>query len=281
MHANADSLQRFLLEEANVRGEIAKLTESYQTIMHQRPYPPAVKRLLGESLVAACLLTDTLKFAGSLSIQFQSDDRLALILVQCDNKLNLRALAKYKQDLIDDDYLAAFLQGQMVLTLQADARVKNYQSKLPVDSTSIAENIMQYFAQSEQISTYIKFAISEESAAGFLLQLLPRDKNQQQKENFWEYALRIGETLSAEELLSLANEELLYRLYHETTVRVFDPKAIKFQCRCTIEKMRNVLLTIGEKECKQILSTHKTIEVLCDFCNTKYEFDSIDVATIF
>lgn len=282
MKSKIDSVQRFLLEEAHVRGEIAYLNHTYQQIMAQRDYPPAVKKLLGESLVSCLLLAETLKFEGSLSIQFQGDDRLSLILVQCDNQLNLRGLAKFTPDLDDETYLDAFMQGQMVFTIQSARHTQNYQSQLPIHSASIAENIMHYFAQSEQISTLVWLAVDEEQAGGFLIQLLPTHNNTlEERESFWEYALKIGQTLTAEELFTLDNETLLYRLYHETAVRVFAAKPTRFQCRCTPEKMQQVLRVLGKKECEQLLSTYKAVDVHCEFCNQAYSFDSIDIAMVF
>lgn len=282
MKQKPDSIQRFLLEEAHVRGEVTYLNAAYQQIMSQRDYPPTVKRFLGESLVACALLAETLKFEGSLSIQFQGDERLSLILVQCDHQLQLRALAKFKPDLDEAAYLEAFMQGQMVFTIQSDKHTQQYQSQLPIDSTSIAENIMHYFAQSEQIATFVWLAVDEKQAGGFLIQLLPAHHSQQaEREHFWEYALKIGQTMTAEELFSLDNESLLYRLYHETSVRVFEPKSLRFQCRCTPDKMKQVLRVIGQEECQQLLSTYKEIDVHCEFCNQHYSFDAIDVHMVF
>jgi molecular chaperone Hsp33 len=282
MKHKPDSIQRFLLEEAHVRGEVAYLNATYQQIMSQRDYPPTVKRLLGESLVACVLLAETLKFKGSLSIQFQGDERLPLILVQCDDQLHLRGLAKFKPGLDEKDYLHAFMQGQMVFTIQSAQHTQNYQSQLPIDSGSIAQNIMHYFAQSEQIATFVWLAMDEEQAGGFLIQLLPsQETHPEEREHFWEYALKIGQTMTSEELFTLDNETLLYRLYHETKVRVFEPKLPRFQCRCTPEKMKQVLRVIGQEECQQLLSTYKAVDVHCEFCNQFYSFDSIDVAMVF
>ncbi|MDI1351211.1 MAG: Hsp33 family molecular chaperone HslO, partial [bacterium] len=87
----SDSLQRFIFEHAHIRGEIVHVENTYQTIMKQRNYPPMVKHLLGEAIVSCLLLASSIKFEGSLSLQFQGDKRLSLLLVQCDHELNIRA----------------------------------------------------------------------------------------------------------------------------------------------------------------------------------------------
>ena len=95
----SDTLQRFIFEHANIRGEIVHIEKTYQTIMNQRDYPPMVKNLLGEAIVSCLLLASSIKFEGNLNLQFQGDERLPLLLVQCDHELNIRAFAKYAEHL--------------------------------------------------------------------------------------------------------------------------------------------------------------------------------------
>ncbi|KTD18093.1 Hsp33 family molecular chaperone HslO [Legionella jordanis] len=275
-----DSLQRFMFEHASIRGEIAHLQETYQTIMEQRSYPPMVKNLLGEALVSCLLLAGSIKFEGDLSLQFQGDKRLPLLLVQCDHNLHLRAFAKCEENLQDIDYAEAFLKGQMVLTINQYNQTSAYQSIVPIQSTSMGENLMTYFAQSEQIASRVWLAVNEGMAAGMLLQLMP-GQDSLEREHFWEYAVQLGQTVSEQELLSLDNQTLLHRLYHETELRLFDSRSPSFQCRCTEEKMKQVLTILGEDEAKELLKERGEIEVTCDFCNKKYSFDPIDVTMLF
>ncbi|KTC76916.1 Hsp33 family molecular chaperone HslO [Legionella brunensis] len=275
-----DSLQRFIFEHASIRGEIAHLQEAYQTIMEQRPYPSMVKNLLGEALVSCLLLAGSIKFEGDLCLQFQGDKRLPLLIVQCDHQLHLRAFAKYEEDLQVIEYAEAFLKGQMVLTINQYNQTQVYQSIVPLQSTSMSENLMAYFAQSEQIASRVWLAVNEDRAAGMLIQLMP-GQDTQQREQFWEYAVQLGQTVSEHELLNLDNQTLLYRLYHETEVRLFDSRIPRFQCRCSEEKMKQVLTIIGEEEAKQLLQERGQIEVTCDFCNKQYVFDPIDVTMLF
>ena len=157
-----DNLQRFIFEHANIRGEIVHIEKTYQTIMKQRNYPPMVKNLLGEAIVSCLLLASSIKFEGSLNLQFQGDERLPLLLVQCDHELNIRAFAKYAQDLEIIDYATAFLQGQMVLTINQNNQTQAYQSTVPIQATSMSENLMTYFAQSEQIATRVWLAVNDD-----------------------------------------------------------------------------------------------------------------------
>lgn len=276
----SDTLQKFIFEHAHIRGEIVHVEKTFQEIMKQRSYPPMVKNLLGEAIVSCLLLASSIKFEGSLNLQFQGDIRLPLILVQCDHELNIRAFAKYAEGLETVDYATAFLQGQMILGINQYNTTQSYQSSVPIESTSMSENLVTYFAQSEQISTQVWLAVNDEMAAGMLLQLMP-DVDSAQKEQFWEYAVQLGQTVREEELLTLDNETLLHRLYHETELRIFDSRPTRFKCRCSPEKMQQVIKMLGEEETKIMLKEQEKIEITCDFCNQKYAFDPIDVAMIF
>jgi molecular chaperone Hsp33 len=274
-----DTLQRFMFEHAQIRGEIVHLHEAYQTIMQQRHYPQEVRHLLGEALVSCILLAGSIKFEGEINLQFHGDERLPLIVAQCDNLLNVRACAKFKEA-ADVDYKQAFMNGQMSLSIHQYKQTNTYQSIVPIHSLSMADNLMHYFAQSEQLSSKVWLAISDESAAGMILQLMP-EQNSLQREQFWEYAVHIGQTITNEELLTLDNETILHRLYHETVLRLYDPRIIRFKCRCNIDKMKQVLNILGEAEIKQLLQETGHVEVCCDFCNQRYVFDPIDITMLF
>src|SRR5262245_43734079 len=141
-----DSIQRFMFEKASIRGEIAHLKNTYQTIMNQRPYPPMVRSILGEALISCLLLVGSIKFEGELSLQFQGDKRLPLLLVQCDHLLQIRAFADFQEKLEVIDYAEAFLKGLMVLNINQYKKTHTYQSVIPIQSTSMGENLTHYFA---------------------------------------------------------------------------------------------------------------------------------------
>lgn len=275
-----DTLQRFMFEHASIRGEIAHLDETYKTIMHQHPYPPAVRALLGEALVSCLLLAGSIKFEGDVSLQFHGDKRLPLLLVQCNHALQLRAFAKYQDDVDDIDYNDAFLQGKMVLVINQYNKTQDYQSVVPIRSTSMSENLTHYFAQSEQVASQVWLAVNDHRAAGMLIQLMP-GQDTQQREEFWEYAVMLGQTISDEELLTLDNPTILHRLYHETELRLYPARPVTFQCRCNLEKMKQVLTVLGEKDVQQLLEEKGEVDVRCDFCNQQYIFDPIDITLLF
>lgn len=280
MMQTTDTIQRFMFEHASIRGEIAHLNEAYQTIIQQHPYPAMVKQLLGQALVSCILLTGSIKFEGNISLQFQGDERLPLLLVQCNHQFDIRGYAKYYKEDETVDYNAAFLAGKMMLTISQDNQAQPYRSIVPIVSLQMSENLMHYFAQSEQIASYVWLAANDEQVCGMLLQLMP-DQNTQQREEFWEYAVQIGQTITQQELLTLDNETILHRLYHETELRLYPARLVRFQCRCNEERVKQALLVLGEKEARVLLQEKKLIDICCDFCNKKFTFDAIDVEFLF
>ena len=275
-----NSLQRFLFEHAAIRGEMVHLDSVYQTITQQRAYPLKIKQLLGEAMMSCALLVGGIKFEGEVSVQFQGDKRFPLMLIQCDHLLQMRGFANFSENLSDEEYTEAFMQGNLVINLTPHQQTQTYQSVVPLISTAMSDNLMHYFAQSEQLPSKVWFAINEQSAAGILLQLMP-GQSSMQREHFWEYAVQIGATITAEELLTLDNATLLHRLYHETELRLYPERLIQFKCRCSHEKMQQVIGLLGEKETQDLVQEKGQVDIRCEFCSLNYTFDAIDVALLF
>lgn len=274
-----DILQRFIFEKADIRGEIVHLENTYKTIINQHDYPNIIAQLVGEALVSCILLAGSIKFQGELTLQFRGDSRLPLLIIQCNNQLVVRGYAKYKDNLPEDDYRNAFLEGKMVLTINQYNSINAYQSIVPLTSASMSENLIDYFAKSEQIPTNVFIAINNNRAAGMLLQAVPGKLTNQ--EEFWEYAQTIGQTLTEDELLNLDNANILHRLYHETEVRLFPSRKVRFGCKCTKEKMKSVLTILGKEDLEQIIQERGEVRINCEFCNKDHIFDSIDIAMLF
>jgi molecular chaperone Hsp33 len=275
-----DNTQRFIFEHADIRGEIIHLNRTYQRIMAQTKYPPKVAKLVAEACLAAVMTAASIKFEGQISIQFNGNNAFPLLLAKCTHDFKLRAMAKFNPEVADDEYLNAFLNGHLTITIEQDRKNKNYQSIVPIISESLSESLEHYFAQSEQVSTKIFFAVGKSEACGMLLQLMPGD-NDQNREEFWQYAVKIGETITQQELAELDNETILYRLYHETELRLFTAKPISFECTCSKEKMQALIRSLGKEEAQAIIQERGSIDISCEFCHSHYSFDEIDVTLIF
>ncbi|MFV2060848.1 MAG: Hsp33 family molecular chaperone HslO [Gammaproteobacteria bacterium] len=282
----SDSLQRFIFENADIRGEIVKLDATWQAILARHDYPEPVQTLLGEMMVAAALLSATLKFNGKLIVQIQGGHPIKLMVVECDSNNHLRAVAQYDDDINDVTTLSELVgNGRLVLTLEPAEGAERYQSIVEISGETLADAITDYLIRSEQLETNLWLAANSKFAAGLLIQKLPKDSNKQATEahdqDAWNRIQHLSSTITNDELLNITDEEIIHRLYHEEDVRVFEKEPISFRCNCSRERVSNMLRSLGSKEVVDIIEDQKIIEVACEFCNQKYEFDSIDAEQLF
>nr|WP_298251031.1 Hsp33 family molecular chaperone HslO [uncultured Halomonas sp.] len=277
-----DQIQRFLFDNTNVRGELVTLEQAYAEVLDRHDYPLAVNRLLGELLAAVALLTDTVKLDGTLSIEVRGGGALSLLMAESNPGGELRAIARLAEDAEGVADEAGFREligeGQIMITL--DPREGHrYQGIVALDRDSLADCLADYFAQSEQLPTRLWLAADGQRAGGLLLQRMP-DESRNQDVDAWERTVHLAATVKEDELLQLAPEELLQRLYHEETVRVFDPKALYFGCTCSRERIADALVGLGAQELRDVLAEQGGIETQCHFCHTRYAFSVEDVEAL-
>lgn len=281
---NQDTVQHFIFEELPIRGEIVHLNKSFQTIMDQHQYPPLIRRYLGEALVLVSLLSTIIKFDGRLSIQFQGKGKLKLLLVQGDHNLHIRGLAQWDGELTEEEILDSLKQGILVITIDPENGKQRYQGIVAWQGQTLAESIEGYFQTSEQLPTRIWVTVSEDSAAGFLLQKMPSAGAQPREADFdptWEHINYLTNTLTPHELLLLENQLLLHRLYHEQDLRLFEAKMVVFQCTCSLKRGENAIFILGQAQAEEELNDKQKIVVKCEFCNHEYSYDRVDVTRIF
>ena len=282
-----DILRRFVLEKANIRGEWVHLESSWHQLLERADYPPIVRNILGQALSAAVLLSATVKHTGSLILQIRGDGPVNLLVVHATPQGEVRGLAQWTSIPPDGSTLPEiFGTGHIAITLEAASNHERYQGIIALEGENLTQALEQYFARSEQLPTRLWLTSDHNSCAGLLLQRLPEDKyaNAEQLEAQTEDWTRVSlllDTLTNEELRELSAEDLLYRLFHEETPRLFEPKTIKFQCSCSQQKIETMLRSLGQAEVKSILDEQELISITCEFCNAKYTVDSIDAARLF
>ncbi|NSM25576.1 Hsp33 family molecular chaperone HslO [Shewanella sp. ZOR0012] len=273
-----DILHRYLFDNADVRGELVQLQDSYQQVIGSHAYPPVLQTLLGELLAATSLLTATLKFSGDISVQLQGNGPVSLAVINGNNQQQLRGIARWDGELADDASLAdLFGQGYMVITLTPDEG-ERYQGVVALDKLTLAACVEDYFNQSEQLPTAMWLFADGKQAAGMFLQILP---SQEDHNADFEHLCQLTATIKAEELFTLEAQDVLHRLYHQEEVRLFDPIEVSFKCTCSRERSAAAIKTIDQAEVEAILAEDGKVEMGCEYCNAKYVFDAIDVAAIY
>jgi len=287
-----DLLHRFLFDDCDIRGEIVTLSDSYREVLSHNPQVPAIHRLLGEFLAAVGLLSSTLKFEGKIILQARGDGPLSTIMAECNHHNNLRGIvrtnpvAELSDDLAQHGTLQQLLgNGVLVITIEPQrsenfgGKIERHQGIVPMDADTLAGCLEHYFQQSEQLATRLWFAADQNTATGFLIQALPQQliTNTEDNRDKWETIIALADTIKADELLQLDHSTVLYRLFNEQPLRLFEPKALRFACSCSRERSANALLTIGKEEVEELLMEKGSIDIDCQFCNQHYHFAADEV----
>ena len=274
-----DYLYRFAFEDFGVRGEFVRLAASWRAVREKHDYPAPVEQALGSALAAVSLLSATIKFKGSLVMQIQGDGLVRSLVVQATDRGALRGMAEFKRpdESTQPETGQLFGQARLVLTAESPDG-ERYQVIVSVEDDSVAGAVEHYFRQSEQLPTRLWLTADQTQASGLFLQRLPGRGDDDED---WHRVVTLADTITDKELRTLDVEELLHRLSHEESVRLFEPQPMAFRCGCSRERVGQALVAIGEGEVEQILDEMGSIEVNCEFCNANYRFDAVDAAALF
>lgn len=280
-----DTLQRFLFEHAPIRGEIVHLNKTWSSVIERHDYPEVLRDMMGELSAAAVLLAATLKLKGALILQIMGKGAIKLLVVECNGDLQIRATAKWAGDLTRGTLPELIGEGHFVITLDPKDGGQSYQGIVDLQGDSVAEILQNYMSQSEQLDTRMWLASNGECAAGMLLQKLPEQIHPSEQDepdaDAWDRAVILADTLKPDELMQLPAIALVNRLYHEEDIRLFDAQAVTFHCSCSRENVSNMFRMLGREEVESILSERENLEVFCEFCNQRYEFDRVDAELMF
>lgn len=279
--ANQDQLHRYLFENYAVRGELVTVSNTWKEVLENHNYALPVKNLLGELLVATSLLTATLKFAGDITVQVQGDGPMSLAVINGNNRQQMRGVARVQGEIADDASLKTLVgNGYLVITITPEEG-ERYQGVVGLEGETLAECLEDYFQRSEQLPTRLFIRTGDvegqPAAGGMLLQVLPAQDTQ--AEDF-EHLAVLTETVKAEELFTLPANEVLWRLYHEEEVTLYDPQDVEFKCTCSRERCAGALKTLPDEEVDSILAEEGEIDMHCDYCGNHYLFNAMDIAEI-
>ncbi|MCC0807278.1 Hsp33 family molecular chaperone [Methylobacterium sp. W2] len=301
----------FSVEALDVRGRVVRLGPSVDTILRRHGYPDPVARLLGEAAALTVLLGSSLKFEGRFQLQTKTDGPVEMIVVDFEAPDRLRATARFNAARIealgsaplkDADLIG---QGHLAMTIDQGNDFSRYQGVVALEGQSLEEAAHQYFRQSEQIPTQVRLAVAEQfaggdktyRAGGLLIQFLPQsidrarladlppgdipeghahlDTGAAPEDDAWVEARSLVNTVEDHELVDpeVSSERLLYRLFHERGVRVFDTQAIHERCRCSPERVMGMIRSFSPQERRDMIAEDGRIGITCEFCSRRYDID--------
>ena len=311
-----DRVLPFSVEALDVRGRIVRLGPAIDTLLARHAYPDPVARLLGEAVALTILLGSSLKFEGRFQLQTRSDGAVDMLVVDFEAPDRVRAYARFDAARInalhaDQQKPAALLgHGHLVFTIDQGADMSRYQGLVALEGQGLEAAAHQYFQQSEQIPTRVRLAVGETfvgeggtsrhhwRAGGLIVQFLPTSPERQrqadlppgdapegaeilthQEDDAWTEARSLVETVEDHELVdpNLTSEELLYRLFHERGVRVFEAQPVHEQCRCSRERIMTMLKSFSDEERQSMVGEDGRVGITCEFCSTHYHLEPGDI----
>lgn len=291
-----DVLRPFQLEASEIRGRFVRLGQSVDRVLKAHDYPQPVCRVLGELLVLASGLAGGLKFDGKFSLQIRGQGAIRLMVADCTNDGLLRGYASFDAAGVasleeDDDPVSLLGQGVLALTVdQAASGGETYQGIVELEGRSLADSMLAYFRRSEQVPTGIRMALEQDGngvwrGGAIIVQALavtdPVAKEAQELD--WQEAMVLLGTATDTEITDpgLPLDTLLFRLFHETGVRVFEPQALAHGCSCDEERVERVLLSFSAEEVEEMRLPDGSIDVTCQFCNRRYHYEPARLADLF
>jgi molecular chaperone Hsp33 len=310
-----DSVQAFQVDALDVRGRVARLGPMLDELLAHHDYPAPVARLLAEAATLAVLLGSTLKDIGRFTLQTQTDGAVDMIVVDIATPDRVRAYARFDAAKLDEmgaegtaDSGALLGHGHLAMTIEPGGDQNRYQGIVALEGETLEEAAHRYFAQSEQIPTRLRIAVGEEMhpgeakptwrAGALLVQFLPPEPtrgipadldpgdapedfeiHEVAEDDAWVEAQSLAETVEDHELLdpTLSSERLLWRLFNERGVRVFDSLSVVAQCTCSRERVSSVLNSFPAEERADMVDDGR-VAVTCEFCGRLYEFEPDEIA---
>ncbi|ODT60048.1 MAG: Hsp33 family molecular chaperone [Phenylobacterium sp. SCN 69-14] len=286
-----DIVAPFQIEREAVRGRVVRLGPAIDEIISGHAYPGPVADLLGEACALAALVGSSLKFEGRLIVQAQGDGPVRYVVADYDTSGALRGYCRFDEDEVARA-AAGFVRpgaktllggGVFIMTVDQGPDMDRYQGVTPIEGETLALCAEQYFAQSEQTPTRVRLAVGQADvgegphwrAGGMLIQNIAADEARGSTEEAWTRTQAFFETIGEDELLdpTISAETLLFRLFHEDGVRVFEPKALQAFCRCSRDRIETVLKSFGADERAEMVEDDGQIRVTCEYCSKVYAID--------
>jgi molecular chaperone Hsp33 len=266
----SNPISRFLLEDLNIRGAVVHLGSAWRAMHLGRNYADATRGVLGEMTAVTTLIGSNLKTPGRISFQVQGQGPIQMMVVDCDEQLRLRGMARAPNEYAAAPVSQLIGDGHLMLTLHANAGSERpYQSFVPLEGETVAAIFENYLALSEQAASRLWLMADAGYACGLFLQKLP-DADKKDADGWNRIQVLAGTVTPAE--LTLPAETLLGRLFPEENVRLFAPREASYHCPRDEQKVIEMLRSLGRVELEAIIAERGEIVIQDEICNHEYRF---------
>jgi molecular chaperone Hsp33 len=312
---NDDIVLPFSVEPLDVRGRVVRLGASIDTIIARHGYPDRVARVIGEAAALTVMLGASLKLEGRFQLQTKTDGIIDMVVVDFNAPDRLRATARFDKDRLEALGQASpgtgelLGSGYLAMTIDQGSDRSRYQGVVALQGQGFEEAAHEYFRQSEQIPTQVRLAVAEQfeegrqtyRAGGLMIQFLPSSPERQRQvdldpgdipeghpskdlaapseDDAWVEARSLVATVEDHELIdpSVSSERLLYRLFHERGVRVFEGQRVHEECTCSHERIMGMMRRFSVQDRHDMVGDNGRIGITCEFCSRFYDLDPAEV----
>ena len=295
-HIGDDSVAAFQIENRPSRGRVVRLGPVIHEILTRHDYPEPAAELLGEACALAALVGSSLKFEGRLIVQAQGEGPVRYVVADYATDGGLRGYCRFDEDAVrkaGEGFVRPGARtllggGLFTMTIDPEDGRDRYQGVVAIEGETLALCAEQYFAQSEQTPTRVRLAVGKTPgpagalwrAGGMLIQNIAGDDARGDTQDAWERVEALFSTLGEDELVDPATppETLLFRLFHEEGVRLFAPLALRAFCRCSEERVMQMLRTFPEEDRRDMAEDDGHIRVTCEYCSRTFSLEPAEVA---
>lgn len=272
----ADHIIPFAFESLPVRGEIIYLSRSWRRMLREQDYAPIVRETLGHAAAATGLIAQSLKFDGAVTMQIQGAGDLRMLVMQCTSELELRGMATEAAPVTATSFDELLQNAHCAITV--DSGEYPYQGIVEVGRESLGASLENYFTRSVQLPSHVALVSDDVLSGGLLLQQMP---GQAMDADDWNRLGFLTATLKAGDFPDATGIDLIGRLFNEDDVRVFSARPVMFRCRCSRQRTEEVLRMLGEDEVRDVLREQGRVEVICEYCGRRRNYDAVDVSRLF
>jgi len=273
---SADSIIPFAFEALPVRGALIQMSRSWRRMQRDHDYNELITETLGHAAAATGLIAQSLKFDGAITLQIQGGGALQMLVMQCTSHLNMRGMASVAEGVSSASFADLTANAHCAITV--DAGERPYQGIVAIEGESLSASLEHYFERSVQVPSHVALVANENVAGGLLLQQLP---GEELDADDWSRLHFLAQTLTTKDFDGDAGLGLIAKLFAEDDVRVYKKRAVAFECRCSKQKVEDILKMLGESESREALGANGEIEVVCEYCGEKRLFDAVDVSRLF
>ncbi len=287
-----DLAAAFQVDGHAARGRIVRMGSVLDSILSAHDHPPAVRRLVGEAILLAALVGDSLKFEGRLIIQASGNGPVQFAAAEWNSGGAVRGMAQYSGKPVSTDAGIRELlgTGSFAMTIDPGEGMERYQGVVALEGERLGQCAERYFEQSEQTPTRIRLAVGEHvqtggnsiwRGGGAILQQIAGDDARGDASADWDHCRALFETIADDELIDpdISAATLVYRLFHEDGARLFEPKMLTRHCPCNRERLAQILARFSAGDQAEMEKDGR-IGMTCEYCNRLFEFSPEEIATI-